>query len=122
MHDRTVLGPADVSDDALAAMAADLLGIDPDRTTLLDSRAEVVAYDLDAITTAGRYWVHGARHRRQRRAAVPDVRQARPVLEPLAVLRSSCPPTTGPRPSAPCPGAPSRWPTGRTSATACRPG
>jgi len=59
MHDRTVLGPADVSDDALAAMAADLLGLDPDATTLLDSGADVVAYDLDAITTAGRYWVHG---------------------------------------------------------------
>ena len=43
MHDRTVLGPADVSDAVLAAMVADLLGIDPDRTTLLDSSAEVVA-------------------------------------------------------------------------------
>jgi hypothetical protein len=59
MHDRSVLGPADVSDEALAAMAADLLGLAPDRTTLLDSGAEVVAYDLDSITTAGRYWVHG---------------------------------------------------------------
>ena len=59
MHDRTALGPADVTDEHLASMAANVLGLDPARTSLLDSCAEVVPYDLPAITTAGRYWVHG---------------------------------------------------------------
>jgi hypothetical protein len=59
MHDRTALGPAEVSDAGLTAMVATLLGHDPADVTLLDSLAEPVAYDLPAITTAGRYWVRG---------------------------------------------------------------
>ena len=34
-------------------------GLDPGRVTLLSSTVEEVAYDLPAITTAGRYWVRG---------------------------------------------------------------
>lgn len=59
MHDRTMLGPADVSDAALAAMVAAERGVDPGRVTLVSSSVEEVAYDLPAITTAGRYWVRG---------------------------------------------------------------
>ncbi len=59
MSDRSLLGPADVSDEDLAALVARSRGEDPAAVALVDSRAEVVAYDLDAITTAGRYWVEG---------------------------------------------------------------
>jgi hypothetical protein len=59
--DRAVLGPADMGDDALAAMVADSLAVDG--VELLECRAEVADYDLEALTTAGRYWVRGtARH------------------------------------------------------------
>jgi hypothetical protein len=56
MHDRSLLGPADVTDAQLGAMVSALLGRPAD---LLCSRAEVVPYDMPAITTAGRYWVRG---------------------------------------------------------------
>lgn len=59
MHDRSVLGPADVTDEQLASMVADLLGTDRSTTDLLESSADEVDYDLPAITTAGRHWVHG---------------------------------------------------------------
>jgi hypothetical protein len=59
MHDRSALGPADVSDEQLTSMVADLLGSDVATTRLLDSRADEFPYDLPAITTAGRYWVSG---------------------------------------------------------------
>ena len=59
MHDRSALGTADVTDAQLTSMVAALLGSDPDGTTLSSSLAEEVPYDLPAITTAGRYWVHG---------------------------------------------------------------
>ncbi|MDQ4051933.1 MAG: hypothetical protein M3237_04415 [Actinomycetota bacterium] len=59
MHDRAALGPAEVSDAELTTMVASLLGHDPSEVSLLDSLAERVAYDLPAITTAGRYWVSG---------------------------------------------------------------
>jgi hypothetical protein len=59
MHDRSALGPADVTDDQLGVMVADLLGTDPSATEVLDSRADEVDYDLPSITTAGRYWVSG---------------------------------------------------------------
>jgi hypothetical protein len=59
MHDRAALGPADVTDEQLARMVADLLGTDPADTTLVESHAEDVDYELPAITTAGRYWVSG---------------------------------------------------------------
>ncbi len=59
MHDRSALGPADVSDEQLALMVADLLGSDPGETVVLESRTEEVDYDIPAITTAGRHWVEG---------------------------------------------------------------
>jgi hypothetical protein len=57
MHERSVLGDADVTDAELAAMVAELLGARSAK--LLSSHAESVAYDIPAITTAGRYRVHG---------------------------------------------------------------
>ena len=59
MHDRTVLGTADVTDDELARIAADSLDLDPTRARLVDSVASEFPYDLPAITTGGRYWVTG---------------------------------------------------------------
>ena len=59
--DRAILGLADVSDDALASMIEDDLGVSS--VELASCHAEVAEYDLDALTTAGRYRVHGtARH------------------------------------------------------------
>ncbi|HEX5811007.1 MAG TPA: phosphotransferase, partial [Pseudonocardia sp.] len=57
MHDRSALGPADVDDARLAVLVAAALGVDD--VELLSSRAEVVAYDIEALTTAGRYRVTG---------------------------------------------------------------
>lgn len=58
-----VLGSADVDDGALAAMVAAQLGVEDDDVELVTSTAEVAPYDLEALTTAGRYWVRGtARH------------------------------------------------------------
>jgi aminoglycoside phosphotransferase len=57
MHDRSVLGSADVSDERLAAMVAASRGVE--RVQLLTSHAEVAPYDLDALTTGGRFWVRG---------------------------------------------------------------
>jgi hypothetical protein len=61
MGERGLLGPADVSDAALAAMVRDRLGVaDVD---VLSCDVSVADYDLEALTTAGRYWVRGtARH------------------------------------------------------------
>lgn len=59
MNQRSVLGPVDVEDADLAAMAATLLGQPAEQVELLSSHAEVVPYPLDAITTAGRFRVHG---------------------------------------------------------------
>lgn len=52
-----VLGKADVDDDALSGMVAAQLGIEV--AELTDVVAEVAPYDLEALTTAGRYWVGG---------------------------------------------------------------
>jgi hypothetical protein len=61
MPDRKALGAADVDDATLAAMVAEQLGAS--QVEVLTSSADVFPYDLDALTTAGRYWVHGtARH------------------------------------------------------------
>jgi hypothetical protein len=57
MHERSVLGPADVSDQELALMVAQSLGVAS--VDLLSSHAEVAPYDLDALTTGGRFWVRG---------------------------------------------------------------
>jgi len=61
MGARTMLGEADVDDIALATMVSDQLGVAD--VELLDCQVDVVDYDLEALTTAGRYWVRGtARH------------------------------------------------------------
>jgi hypothetical protein len=57
MHERAVLGPADVSDRELAAMVAESLGVAA--VELLSSHAEVAPYDIEALTTGGRFWVRG---------------------------------------------------------------
>jgi len=59
MNDRSVLGPADVTDHELARMVADLLGADPESVVVLEATATQVDYAIPAITTAGRYWVRG---------------------------------------------------------------
>lgn len=59
MGHRSVLGPADVTDAQLADIVARWSGQCPEDVVLTDSSASVVPYDLDAITTAGRYWVSG---------------------------------------------------------------
>lgn len=59
MHDRSALGSADVSDAALATMVARLYDAGDASVTLVRSHPEVVAYDLPAITTGGRWWVRG---------------------------------------------------------------
>ncbi|WP_181033507.1 phosphotransferase [Arthrobacter sp. SX1312] len=52
---------ADVSDDALTSIIEDDLGVRG--VEMASCHAEVAEYDLDALTTAGRYRVHGtARH------------------------------------------------------------
>ena len=57
MGTRALLGAADVTDEHLARMVADLLGVDD--VELADVRVEEVAYDIPAITTASRHWVSG---------------------------------------------------------------
>ena len=59
MADRSVLGPADVTDDELTEIVAGWIGADVGSVALVSAPAEVVPYDLDAITTAGRYWLRG---------------------------------------------------------------
>lgn len=60
MHDRSVLGAADVTDHQLREMVAAQLSPDTAcEVDLLDSAAEVVDYALPALTTAGRFWVRG---------------------------------------------------------------
>lgn len=59
MHDRSALGPADVSDATLAAMLATLYDVGDASVTVLRSSAEQVDYELPAITTGGRWWVRG---------------------------------------------------------------
>ncbi len=61
-----MLGPADVADDVLAAMVADLLG--HDSVDLLEVAVDHVPYDVPSLTTVGRYWVTG-------RAATPTGRR-----------------------------------------------
>ena len=62
VSDRSVLGPADVSDADLTEIVARWLGESSDDVEVVCSSAEVVPYELDAITTAGRYWVRGEAH------------------------------------------------------------
>lgn len=60
MHQRDILGSANVTDSTLTELVAVLLRQPADQVTLLDSVAEEVEYALVAITTAGRYWVTGS--------------------------------------------------------------
>ena len=53
-----LLGPADVTDDELAAFAAAELGVQ--HATVLASSAQTFPYEQPAITTAGRYLVTGS--------------------------------------------------------------
>jgi hypothetical protein len=56
-----VLGAADVEDAVLAGMVAEQLGVG--EVEVATCCAEVVPYDLEALTTGGRFWVRGtARH------------------------------------------------------------
>jgi hypothetical protein len=57
MTDRSLLGSADVPDDVLAGMVADLLG--HDRVDLESVQVAPVAYDIPSLTTVGRWWVSG---------------------------------------------------------------
>src|SRR4051794_850586 len=57
MGNRELLGAADVSDEALGTIVADVLGEETVR--LIDVRVDPVDYQLPAITTAGRWWVSG---------------------------------------------------------------
>lgn len=60
LGNRAALGAADLPDDALAALVARQLGLDESEVVeLVDSTAEVAPYDLEALTTAGRYRVRG---------------------------------------------------------------
>jgi hypothetical protein len=59
VHDRSLLGVADVDDATLAAMAAESLGVRDADVLLLDSRVSEFPYALPSITTAGRYVVSG---------------------------------------------------------------
>jgi hypothetical protein len=57
MGERMLLGPADLDDEALAAAVARSLGVA--EAEVLTCEVEVAAYDIEALTTAGRYWVRG---------------------------------------------------------------
>jgi hypothetical protein len=70
-HHRAGLGAADVPDERLARIAAESVGLDPDRARLVDSVAQEFPYDLPAITTGGRWWVSG--HVRDERAGSAPV-------------------------------------------------
>lgn len=63
MHDRSPLGVADVSDAELAVIVGRSFGLaeggEDGSVELLDSAATVSPYDLEALTTAGRYRVRG---------------------------------------------------------------
>lgn len=59
MSSRALLGEADVDDATLTGMVADLLGHPAPAVELRECTVEEVAYDIPAITTAGRYWVSG---------------------------------------------------------------
>lgn len=56
-EDRSLLGVADVPDDVLEGMVADLLG--RPSVEVADVRVEPVAYEVPSLTTVGRHWVSG---------------------------------------------------------------
>jgi hypothetical protein len=58
---RSALGPADVGDERFSCMVAESLGVE--RAEVLDCQVSIAEYDIEALTTAGRFWVRGtARH------------------------------------------------------------
>jgi hypothetical protein len=86
--DRAILGPADVTDEALTAMVEDCLGVDG--AELVDGSVEVADYDLEALTTAGRYWVRGtARHAQGASSYAFRSPQFEHVPEPLRELAAA---------------------------------
>src|SRR3954451_9077767 len=63
MTDRTALGVADVPDDVLVGMVAQALQAPAEEVEVLTCSVAAAEYDLEALTTAGRFWVTGtARH------------------------------------------------------------
>ena len=54
---RSALGPADVGDERFSRMVAESLGVD--RVEVRDGEVSVAEYDIEALTTAGRFWVRG---------------------------------------------------------------
>lgn len=58
MDARELLGAADVDERTLAAMVADHLGVSD--VELLTCDVEIADYDIESLTTAGRYHVRGA--------------------------------------------------------------
>ena len=56
---RAALGEADLTDAELVALVGADLDEEPEILRLLWSAAEEMPYDLDAITTRSRHWVHG---------------------------------------------------------------
>lgn len=111
-----MLGAADVDDTALATMVSDTLGVG--EVEVLDCQVDIVDYDIEALTTASRYWVRGAA--RHADGQSPYASSSRSCSPGLAHLSSRwCPRTCGNwRPPA-CPGAVSRWSTAPTWANAC---
>ena len=57
MGDRTLLGVADLDDEAFVAVVAASLGVR--EVEVLDCEVQVADYDIEALTTGGRYWVRG---------------------------------------------------------------
>jgi hypothetical protein len=54
-----LLGPADLDETTLRALVAARLEVPPDALGAVAAEAEVAAYDLESLTTAGRYRVSG---------------------------------------------------------------
>jgi hypothetical protein len=57
---RHELGAADVTDGELLEIVARCFDAEPSAVEIRDCRVEPVAYEIPAITTAGRWWVRGA--------------------------------------------------------------
>ena len=119
MHDRSALGPADVTDGQLTVMVADLLGHRPRRDRAAGvHRGREVDYDLPAITTAGRYWVRGRPACDGREAAVPRCSSSTSSRGRGTRSSQVVPPEHRARGRGrACPGGPRRWPTAPTWAT-----
>ncbi len=56
---RELLGAADLDGTSLVEVVARSLGADPSDVEIVTGIAEIAPYDIESITTAGRYWVYG---------------------------------------------------------------